>query len=240
MSTSGANFITINEYFNITKLKNKKIFFILDPWSLRLNKKELMIFYLNEKTEFKYHELISNITKILDFIIESSNINLKILVERLVNFKNIDYSPLVLYKNSNAYYDSQVYFYDGSLAYGREYIKNSAVHNPAYISNVLYKFSEYQFNHEEMNVFNKIFNTLKAGNKVYVILLPMNKKNEESDWWNKLLQIEKIQIDWLKSMNITVLGSYTNTTLCSGNEYYDDIHLTGTCLNKVFYNIIRN
>jgi hypothetical protein len=255
VSGGGIEDISIFSYLILNNIKlPKKVFIDIDPWTLKFgmdsrygaykNLYNKMNILLNESDNDTYVSYTNKLAHNL-FNGEYLQYSLKELFQKVDNKKNVTSSNLkknLFPTNKFSYhlgYKEAIILPDGSLIYAKGWILEQKNNNHNIkLGGGDYKISSPIYDKRTLNYFKKIVNLYRKNKiEVNLILTPYHpnvfkKGNTKPVKHFKL--IESLVKKFGKDKNLKVYGSFfPNDVGCKGKEFYDYMHGTNECLNRI-------
>lgn len=138
-------------------------------------------------------------------------------------------------------YNEQIILQDGSRVYSKDFIlshKASNTYTTATDEDATYKIANEVYDRSALKYFEKIISLyLKNGVEVKFIYTPYHPALFNAGNIKPVIhmtEVEKITKHFAISNNIKTYGSYNPETVgCTSNEFFDAMHPTTSCLNKI-------
>lgn len=230
----------------------KKVFIEIAPWIFKFGKdirwKENQNYYLrmNERMGEKVeHQDVSYLGETTTNLINREYFSYSIRSLQKHGIKSI-VAPLtqdIIYPKSSFYYrdgySEPVFLSDGSLVYDREAIFKMRKKN-LFIDgkDAVYKINSNIYNPKAVKYFEKILKVYaESGVEVRFILTPYHPnvfKLGDTQPVRAMKEIEKVTSQLAQKHGLKVYGSFFPEKLgCSGDEFFDCMHVNQECLNKI-------
>ncbi len=240
LSVSGAS---IEDLVAIWELSSNKfnpdyVFLGADPWIFNANSGQSRW----KSLELEYRSAVSKLGVRNDFsqsqIISTSSLNtVAVKFYDLINMSKIKADD-----DTQSFVDK--IRKDGSRVYNLTYANKSLkeVERGA-LSYASYAMSNYQYSNEIRYILEKFVSSLKAQNRIVVLVLSPyhpNLYNLMQLQDRKYLEIENIFKEIAVTYGAELIGSYDPTKVgCSAEDFFDGMHPKDKCIEKIFSELRR-
>ncbi|MGE0739009.1 hypothetical protein [Sulfurimonas sp.] len=252
LGVSGGSFEDLFVFSNIIFSNNKKpktIFIDVSPWLFKFNMDTRYKMNMKHYNEFLIRindDKISNTTNDYELNLFKNLFNLEYFITSLKNLKSItDKSkiekPINKFTFENGYIQP-LKLQDGSHLYASNFIEKSKND----IENIKngggdYKIENNIYEKYALELFEKLIQYYQKNNiKVNFIITPYHPsvfKDGEIKPVAHMKEVENMAKEIASKYNINLYGSFFPENIgCKENEFFDFMHATTECLNKIEFN----
>ena len=222
------------------KLNYQNIYISADPWLINQYAGQNRYQSVSELLDYWMHRMLMNLppkqfldSRLRDLEDQSNSNVFKSLRNSLVE-ENI----IPTHGEEEAYAKKA---YDGSHIYNAEYVNNKTNMELDFAGLLNYAMTEFEYDSEAIeNLENLVSYLQENGVTVTLILAPYHPQLYQIMSTQKpiFLEIESWYREFADRNGIRIIGSYNgNAVGCSVNEFYDGMHPTGSCMQKLFLDL---
>lgn len=223
----------------LAKLNYKEIYISADPWLLNKNDEQdryqsvdALVNYWQNRMEMNLPPLAFLNSKLYD----SENQFTRSKLVSLRNFLMIDKNRMIPTDDEPEAYAKKSY--DGSLIYSNSYISQANDVESGFAGLLNYAMTDFAYDSISIKKLENFVSYLqKNGVSVNLVLSPYHPQLYKMMSTQKpiFLEIEKWYRKFADSKGIEIIGSYSaNTVGCEKREFYDGMHPTAQCMQKIF------